>query len=310
MDPLHATLHKASRSVVLDPHVKDGFRRTLVSMTEPTGIPQEASFRVPRALVWSMVAIIAATTGATVTFASSKAIPGDALYSVKIKALEPTERALAFTADAQAQVAVAHLERRFREAAELSANGRLEAHDEELALLAEPDVKTVDRDDQPEARARFEALAATYGSALIRGNARFAATVRLGDFVSDGLAKAAAEQQLAIAKEKRDNTKSRTSLAVSNRIAMSNRLSKAAGDELAKGSFQSALELSGAAAKVATEAQLFASFATSTPEEASSTTSTVIVSTTTVTATTSVQASSTTVQGNPGKPSILRRIFR
>ncbi len=34
MDKLHATLHKASQSVQLDPHVRDGFRRTLAAATE------------------------------------------------------------------------------------------------------------------------------------------------------------------------------------------------------------------------------------------------------------------------------------
>ena len=321
MDELHATLHKASRAVTMDPHLKAGFRRTLEAMTDDVGVvAQPASFRVPRALAWALAAVIAATSGATVTFASSKAVPGDALYAVKVNALEPAERALAFSSEAKADVAVTHLERRFREAAELAAAGTLEDHDDQLAELAARDVAVVDNDDQPVARARFEALASAYGPALVRGKARFAAAVRIDhadEAVPDDLAQATAKQQLAIAQQKREGTSRTTGIAaVAKKLDASDRLSRAANEELGKGSFQEALELSGAAAKMATEAQLFATFVTDASTTTASTTSSTVTSpsSTEATTTTSIapSASSTasTTPGTEPEDGFFRKLFR
>ncbi len=290
MDKLRSTIHEASRAVHLDPHVKDGFRRTLEALTEtPAVAAAPASFRLPRALAWSLAAFVVASTGATATYASTRALPGDALYAMKIAVVEPAESALAFSADAKAEVAVAHLERRFQEAAALSAQGTLDEHDESLAELAARDVAAVDRDDQPVARARFEALAAAYGPSLSLSNktkSRFAVAVRIESEdevpVPDYVAKATAEEQIAIAKQKGDAAKKgKVSAAVSLRLKTAGRLSEAAEDQLEKGSYQSALKLSGAAAQAALEAQLFSQVSSSTTSTAATSTATTTASSTT-----------------------------
>ncbi len=278
MEKFHATLNKASKHVMLDPHMKDGFRRTLEVMTA-SSVPQ-ASYRLPPVFAWSLAAIVIATTGGTVTFASTHALPGDALYSVKVAAIEPAETAFAFTPEAKADVAVTHLTRRFQEAAALSAAGTLDEHDEQLATLAAADVEIVDRDDQPEARAKFEALSATYTPILTVRDSRhgkFAAAVRLGDpydAVPDDIAAATTREQLSLAEKNRGiASKNAGSAAVSSRLKVSGRLSDAAQKELDKGAFRAALELSGASAKLASEAQIFSTLGTasSTPTSTTST---------------------------------------
>lgn len=264
MDQLHATLKKASEAVTLDPHLKDGFRRTLEVMTA-SSVPQAAARRMSRSLSWALAAVIVATSGATVTYASTKSVPGDVLYSTKIKALEPLESALALTPEAKADVAVAHLERRFQEAAALSAAGTFDEHDEQLAALSASDVATVEAEDQPVARARFEALAANYAPVISRrreGRGKFVEAVRIGelkDVVSDHVAEVTAREQLAIAQSQRDTAESNNSVdvVVLARLKASQRLTDDANAELQKGSFRAALELSGAAAKIATEARIF-----------------------------------------------------
>lgn len=289
MDHIHATLKKASEEVSLDPHLKDGFRRTLEVMTA-SSVPQAAARRMSRSLSWALAAVIVATSGATVTYASTKSVPGDVLYSTKVKALEPLESALALTPEAKADVAVAHLERRFQEAAALSAAGTLDEHDDELAALASSDVSTVEGEDQPVARARFEALAANYAPVISRrkeGRGKFAEAVRLGDLkdvVSDHVAEITAREQLAIAQSQRDSAEGNNSddVAVIARLKASHRLTEDANAELQKGSFRAALELSGAAAKIATEARIFSTLGASTStqsthgddKDATSTTST------------------------------------
>jgi hypothetical protein len=305
MDQLHATLHKASRSVSMDPHLRAGFRRTLEAVTA-TSAPVPA-FRMPKALAWSFAVMALAIGGAGVTYASTQAVPGDALYAMKVRVVEPTETALAFSAEAKADVAVAHVERRFREAATLSAEGRLEAHDERLAARVATDIAVAEA--SPSGRERVEALAVAYGPTLrlhgfVRG--KFAAAVRLGDMrdnVPDGLAAATARQQLAIASERSSEAASIApgNAAVSLRLQEADRLSAAASAELESGSLDDALELSGVAAKVATEAQLFATLATSSEEVASST-----ATTSTSTASTTAQAT-TTVEA---EDSFLMRFFR
>lgn len=324
MDQLHAILHKASHEVNLDPHLKGGFRRTLeVMVDEPVAAPARV-FRMPRSLAWALGAVIISVSGASVTLASTRAIPGDPLYPAKVYGVEPIERALAFSADAKADVAADHLERRFREAAELSASGKLESHDEELAMLAERDVRLVDSDEHPAARARFEAMAAAYAPVL-RARAQmslsFARAVRLGDAEGDrepdDLAVAVTREQLTRAKASRDAaaTFAATHARTSARLKESDRLSAAAEVELGKGSVDAALELSGAAAKVAGEAQLFAAFgSTATAGSASSTAST---SSSTASTTGSVQGASTTASGavqastTPASSpsSVIRRLF-
>ena len=329
MDHLHATLRKAAQDVRLDPRVRDGFRRTLVLMA--AGPAPAPSFRLPRAFAWALGAFVIATSGATVTLASARALPGETLYAAKVQVLEPVERAFAFSAEAEGEVAVRHLERRFREAAELSASGRYAAHDAELAALAEADVRVLDDERHAASRARFEALAAAYGPTLAldaSGRVAFRNATRLGrigdDELPDEVASAAARSQLALAKENRESASSSGAVrtkAAERRIEESKRLAAAAEAELGKGSYRAALELSGASAKAATEARLFAAIASSTSatSTASSTqatssaaTSTTQASTTKASATASSSpAASGTTPSSPGKgPQFLDGLFR
>jgi hypothetical protein len=206
---------------------------------------------------------------------------------VKVHVVEPTESALALSESAKEQVAIAHIQRRFQEAAELSANGKLEQHDEQLAAVAADDIAAVDREDKPEVQAQFKALAATYAPTLrlqgmVRG--KFARAVRIdvvADAVSDDVAKTVAVRQVALVRKERTAMGERrmhTPQSVSKRLEAADRLTQAADDELQKGSFQSALELSGAAVKLVNEAQFISDATTST-------TSTVATTTTSTTST-------------------------
>lgn len=325
MDKIHATIHKASRSVVLDPHTKAGFRRTLEAMTAAPEL-EASRARLPRALAWALAAVVIASTGATATYASTHALPGEALYGVKVKVLEPAETALAFSAEAKADVAVAHLERRFQEAAVLSASGKLDDHDEELAVMAEKDIAAVDRDDQPVARARFQALASVYRPNLKfrdEKRSRFALAVRLADaaeLVADDIAQAKAEQQLSIALAKGEEARKGTdSAVVALRLKNAARLAEAARLDLDRGSYQTALRLSGAAAAAATEAQVFSSIGstttTSTTVTNTTSTTTTTIQTPTTTATTSLDTRPRTkprqpaVNGSSGVGSVLHNLL-
>lgn len=315
MDPLHAIIHKASRSVHRDSHDAAAFRRTLDALTgTPAAAPARARF--PRAFAWALVAVFVAGSGATVTYASSRALPGEALYAMKVKVVEPAETALALSAEAKADVAVAHLERRFKEAAALSAAGTLEDHDETLAVAAEKDLAIVDREEEPVARARFEALASVYAPSIRLENAersRFAIATRLAKApprIEDRIAKEAAREQIAIASQRSlVASKGQGSAAVSARLQAADRFSKAASAEFDKGSFQAAFQLSGDAVRAATEAQVIAGIASST----TSTTSTAPVpSSTTSTASSSSQGSSSPSGPGSSTPAgaFLRGLFR
>ena len=75
----------------------------------------------------ALALIVAAALGGGVSVASQQALPGDALYGVKIEVNEQIQAALAFSEEARATVALGALERRLEEAEKLSAEGRLNA---------------------------------------------------------------------------------------------------------------------------------------------------------------------------------------
>lgn len=298
MDPIHAKIHKASREVKMDPQLRDGFRRTLAVMAGGHVAPTPARFfSLPRSFAWASAAVLVAVSGASVTLASTRSIPGDPLYPAKVSILEPVERALAFSDEARGEVAVSHLERRFREAAELSAAGTYDEHDETLAALAKRDRDVLDDDRQVAARAKFESMAAAYAPVLrAKGSQRFAfaAAVRLGSFddeqISDELREAAAREQIARVKRSREAA---SSARFQERMREADRLAAAAEAELGRRSFKSALELSGEAAQIASEAELFASLS------ATSSTSTAATSSTSTASTSSSTASSTNASSSP-----------
>lgn len=86
------------------------------------------SYRFSAALV--MLALIF-TSGVGVTYASTNALPGDALYSVKEAAEEVTER-LIIDEEKRAEYAVERAHRRLQEAEKLAARGKLDEKAEAL----------------------------------------------------------------------------------------------------------------------------------------------------------------------------------
>lgn len=309
MDPIHAKINKASKEVRMDPHLREGFGRTLAVMVDgPTVAPATSLFRFPRSFAWATAAVLVAVSGASVTLASTRSVPGDPLYPAKVSVLEPVERALAFSAEAEGEVAVRHLERRFREAAELSAQGSYDQHDESLAALVARDRAVIDGEGQEAARTKFETMAVAYAPVFRTKGIKtfaFAKAMRLGvteDEVSDELAGAAAREQIARVKRGRDTN---LSAKYSARFKEADRLAAAAQVELDQGSFKTALQLSGLAAQIANEAEIFSAISASSSTSTAATSST-STSATSSTSTGSVQGTST--QGRPSS-SILRKLF-
>ena len=75
--------------------------------------------------VLALIVVILVGAGGVSTYAADSALPGDALYPVKVYIAEPLRSSFAFGADAQARVDTKHAERRLEEAAVLAAAGRL-----------------------------------------------------------------------------------------------------------------------------------------------------------------------------------------
>ncbi len=69
--------------------------------------------------------LIVAIAGSTSVFASDTALPGDALYAIKIHVSEPLKLAFATTVDAKQKIQVAQIEERLMEAEDLAVQGRL-----------------------------------------------------------------------------------------------------------------------------------------------------------------------------------------
>lgn len=84
-------------------------------------------FRIlrPVPLVASLLFIVA--FGSSVLFASESAIPGDALYFVKVHMVEPTNATLHFSVSSRTQYELERLTRRLEEATKLAASGTLDA---------------------------------------------------------------------------------------------------------------------------------------------------------------------------------------
>lgn len=75
----------------------------------------------------AIVLIIALLVGGGVSAASQNALPGDALYGVKVGFTEEVRAAFAFSEEAKARFEAQRAERRLQEAEKLAAQGRLDA---------------------------------------------------------------------------------------------------------------------------------------------------------------------------------------
>lgn len=106
------------------------------------GVP---SADAPTATIWwwqrvrvqsvgAALAVLLVFSGAGVSFAAEGALPGDALYPVKVSVNEEVRGALAFSAEEKAEWSAQRAERRLEEAAQLAASGGLDEETEnELA---------------------------------------------------------------------------------------------------------------------------------------------------------------------------------
>lgn len=89
-----------------------------------TGSRWYALILSPRMAVGALVVVLVASS-AGVSYAAESALPGDLLYTVKVKVNEPVAQALSTTPHAKAQTAAKLAHRRLDEAAKLAAQGRL-----------------------------------------------------------------------------------------------------------------------------------------------------------------------------------------
>ena len=81
---------------------------------------------VNRNLAYALVSImIAVTSGGTIVFASENSLPGDLLYPIKTKVVEPIKMAMAITPEAKAEVQTELADNRLKEAETLDNEGRL-----------------------------------------------------------------------------------------------------------------------------------------------------------------------------------------
>lgn len=73
----------------------------------------------------TIVLIALLVGGSTLTYASEKALPGDALYTIKVNVKEVIEEKLATTTEAKAQYQVKRIQKRFEEIETLESTGEL-----------------------------------------------------------------------------------------------------------------------------------------------------------------------------------------
>lgn len=117
-----------------------------------------------RAVLASALALFLCTSIGT-SYAAEKALPGDALYFVKVNVNEPIVGALTVSTEHKAQWNVALAERRLEEVEALAAEGRLQASDSEtMAALVRASKLTFDT--------RVSALATMDGTAAAVADAR------------------------------------------------------------------------------------------------------------------------------------------
>lgn len=132
----------------------------------------------------TIVLVIIILLGGGASVAAEKAVPGDALYPVKVSVNEEVRSALSFSAEAKARFEARRAERRLEEAEKLSLEGRLNAETraeiasrfEEHAEAFEEHAAKVEGEQRAEAvaeaRAFFAAMLQARESALIELTAK------------------------------------------------------------------------------------------------------------------------------------------
>lgn len=136
-DILTRDFRTAAEGVSLTPEERLRMRRTLGAYAAMKPV-RRAHARAASAHRWyvaffnmrtaaAMLAVAVVASSAGVSYAAESALPGDTLYTVKVKINEPVVQALATTPQEKAHTAVKLAARRVDEAARLAAQGRLNA---------------------------------------------------------------------------------------------------------------------------------------------------------------------------------------
>lgn len=167
---------QARMALSLTVEEKIDIRRALqrVVYADPAPVSFWAALRLPLRLPAMGVAVmlvLCASGGGFVTFAAEKALPGDALYGVKIHVNEAIRGQFQFSAEARSSWAIARLERRIDELRRLEARGAAEA---EIDVAMGPHIERA----AAGVEAEFNALPA---AAAERAAMRTAVNAAIGD---------------------------------------------------------------------------------------------------------------------------------
>ncbi len=130
MNNLYKKLTTESQHIRLTADEKRAMRAHIFGAPSPVTVTHSpyvffASHRFLAALAAFVIVVF--TGGSTAAFAAQGALPGEALYVLKTKVLEPVEVALAPTPQGKAKVETRIATRRVAEAQTLAAQGRLDA---------------------------------------------------------------------------------------------------------------------------------------------------------------------------------------
>jgi hypothetical protein len=127
MHNLYKKLNTESDHIKLTPDEKSAMRAAIFGAPKaaPSPFIFFASHRFLTALAALVLVVLAG--GSTAVYAAQGALPGQPLYALKTKVLEPVEVALAPTSAAKARVETQIATRRVAEAQTLAAQGKLDA---------------------------------------------------------------------------------------------------------------------------------------------------------------------------------------
>lgn len=128
------------RQVKLSPEEKERMRESLLLFIERNPVREEVptrpqlqkrsflnQLRLRPMPVFAVIAVITLMVGGGTSLAAESALPGEALYPVKVSVNEEVRGAFTFSDEAKARLAANLIERRLQEAAELAAEGKLTA---------------------------------------------------------------------------------------------------------------------------------------------------------------------------------------
>ncbi|MDP3991606.1 MAG: DUF5667 domain-containing protein [Candidatus Colwellbacteria bacterium] len=130
---------KRAKQITLSPDEKKKIRENLTLFMERHPVKEEAptrpqlqkgswilyQLRLKPMPVFAVIAVITLMVGGGTSLAAESALPGDALYPVKVSVNEEVRGAFAISDEAKARLAANLAERRLQEAATLAAGGKL-----------------------------------------------------------------------------------------------------------------------------------------------------------------------------------------